>query len=83
MTTALYYTQGRSLSIGVLETAALAVKYCGKGSSDDTRRAALRLLSAATEGVGGSHRHAAEVQSEALKAIERVWKEKDLGQVVK
>ena len=64
--TALYYTQGRSLSIGVQETAALATKYCGRGSTDRTRRAALRLLAAAVEGVGGAHRGAVAVQQEAL-----------------
>jgi len=83
LTTALYYTQGRSLSIGVQETATLAVKYCGKGSTDRTRRAALRLLSAAIEGVGGGHRGAAAVQQEAVKAVEKLLKEKDLQEPVK
>ena len=81
--TALYYSQGRSLSIGVLETAAMTVKHCAKGSSDRTRRAALRLLTAAVEGVGGTHRNAAAVQNEALKALERLTKEKDVGDQVK
>ncbi|KAL4528840.1 hypothetical protein Ndes2437A_g03376 [Nannochloris sp. 'desiccata'] len=82
--TSLYYSQGRSLSIGVLETAAMAVKYCGKGSgSDRTRRAALRLMAAAVEGVGGSHRNAAAVQNEVLKAITSILREKNLGELVK
>ena len=81
--TSLYYSQGRSLSIGVSETSAIAVKYCAKGSSDRTRRAALRLMAAAAEGVGGSHRNAVVVQTEALKAVERLLKERDLGESVK
>lgn len=82
--TSLYYSQGRSLSIGVLETAAMAVKYCGKGSgSDRTRRAALRLMAAAVEGVGGSHRNATAVQNEVLKAITSLLKEKVLGELVR
>jgi len=80
---ALYYSQGRSLSIGVQETVTLAVKYCARGSSDRTRRAALRSLAAAIEGVGGRHRGAVAVQQEALKAIEKLLKEKDLREPVK
>lgn len=81
--TSLYYSQGKSLSIGVQETAALAVKYCSKNTSDRTRRAALRLLASAIEGVGSGHRDALAVQQDALKALDRLLKEKDLGEHVK
>jgi hypothetical protein len=79
----LYYTQGRSLSIGVHETAALAAKYCAKGSDDATRRGALRLLAAAAEGVGGAHRAAGAVQAEALRAVDRLLRERDLQEPVR
>ena len=42
-----------------------------------------RLLAAAVEGVGGAHRGAVAVQQEALKAVERLLKEKELGEPVK
>jgi hypothetical protein len=63
----------------------MAVKYCvGKSSgSDRTRRAALRLMAAAVEGVGGSHRNAAAVQNEVLKALNSLLREKELGEPVK
>jgi hypothetical protein len=83
LTTALYYRHGSSLSIGVLETAGLAARYCVKGSSDKTRKAALRLFSAAIEGVGPDHRHAIDVQNEAIKTIEKIGREKDVAEIVK
>jgi hypothetical protein len=83
LATSLYYSQGRSLAIGVNETATLAARYCARGLSDRTRRAALRLMAAAVEGVGGAHRGAVAVQAEALKALERVLKEKDPGESVR
>lgn len=83
LTSALYYRHGRSLSIGVLETAGLAARYCVKGASDKTRRAALRLFSAAIEGVGPDHRHAVDVQNEAIKTVEKISKEKDVSDTVK
>jgi len=81
--TSLYYSHGKHLTIGVLETASLAAKYCGKSCSDRTRQAALRLLCASVEGVGSHHRDAEVVQKEALKAVERILKEKMLGTPVK
>ena len=76
--TALYYFQGKSLTIGVSETANIVARYFGRNSSIPTRRAALRLLASAIEGVGGSHRDAQAVQIAALKVIERLLKEKEL-----
>lgn len=83
LTASLYYSQGRSLSIGVLETAITASKHALKGSDDRTRCAALTLLAAAVEGVGGTHRGAAQVQHEAFKTVEKLIKDKDHGDSVR
>ena len=69
--TALYYSQGKQLSIGVHEIAQLGAKYVAKWHAEPTRTAALRLLASAVEGVGSDHRLAQEVQDTVLRTIER------------
>lgn len=81
--TSLYYSHGRSLSVGVLETASIGSKYCSKSCSDGTRQAALRLLAATVEGVGDQHREAVLVLNEAVKCTEKIVKEKNIGESVK
>ena len=49
--TTLYYSHGRMLTVGVLETSSIAVKYCGRTCSPSTRKAGLKLLAATVEGV--------------------------------
>ena len=83
LATALYYSQGRALAIGVAETASIAGRYCNKGNSVTTRRAGLRLMAAAVEGVGSGHRNADGVQLEALRVVERLFKEKDLAEPIR
>lgn len=75
----LYYSHGKSLTVGVLETCVIASKYCSRSCSTTTRQAGLKLLAATVEGVGFQHREATQVQSTALKCIEKIAKEKDLG----
>lgn len=75
---ALYYSHGRSLTVGVLETCLIACKYCSRSCSTSTRQAGLKLLAATVEGVGFQHREATQVQSTALKCIEKIMKEKNL-----
>ena len=70
--TTLYYSHGKALTVGVLETSSTAIKYCGKACSSRTRKAGLKLLAATVEGVGGVHREATQVQLGALKCIERI-----------
>ena len=75
--TTLYYSHGKSLTVGVLETSSIAIKYCSRTCSSGTRKAGLKLLAATVEGVGDMHREATQVQIGALKCIERmVAKEK-------
>lgn len=79
----LYYSHGKSLTVGVLETSLIASKYCSRSCSTTTRQAGLKLLAATVEGVGFQHREATQVQSNALKCIEKIVKEKDLPDSVK
>lgn len=75
---ALYYAQGRYLSIGVQETVAVASKYCNsRHLSERTLQAALGLLAAAVEGVGGRHRHAQAVQADVFKSVDRLLGQRD------
>ncbi|PRW58658.1 HEAT repeat-containing 5B isoform X2 [Chlorella sorokiniana] len=70
---ALYYAQGRFLSIGVQETVAVAAKYCAaRHLGERALQAALNVLAAAVEGVGGGHRHAQAVQQDVFRAVERL-----------
>jgi hypothetical protein len=71
--TTLYYSHGKTLTVGVVETSMIAIKYCGKGCSSGTRKAGLKLLAATVEGVGEMHREATQVQVGALKCIERIF----------
>lgn len=71
--TTLYYSHGKTLTVGVVETSSIAIKYCGKGCSSGTRKAGLKLLAATVEGVGDVHREATQVQVGALKCIERIF----------
>lgn len=48
-----------------------------RSTEDKTRCAALGLLAAAVEGVGGNHRNALAVQAEALRTAERLAKDRD------
>lgn len=75
---ALYYSHGRSLTVGVLETCLIACKYCSRSCSASTRQAGLKLLAATVEGAGFQHREATQVQCTALKCIEKIIREKDL-----
>lgn len=75
----LYYAHGKSLTVGVLETCLIASKYCSRSCSIATRQAGLKLLAATVEGVGFQHREATQVQCTALKCIEKIMKEKDVG----
>ncbi|KAL4425068.1 hypothetical protein ABPG77_010382 [Micractinium sp. CCAP 211/92] len=77
---ALYYAQGRFLSIGVQETVAVAAKYCAaKHLGERTTQAAVSVLAAAVEGVGGGHRHAQTVQADVFRCIERLLGQRDLS----
>ncbi len=71
--TTLYYSHGKTLTVGVVETSLIAIKYCGKGCTPGTRKAGLKLLAATVEGVGDVHREATQVQVGALKCIERMF----------
>ncbi len=71
--TTLYYSHGKTLTVGVVETSLIAIKYCGKGCTPGTRKAGLKLLAATVEGVGDVHREATQVQVGAWKCIERMF----------
>ncbi|KAL4431040.1 hypothetical protein ABPG75_006296 [Micractinium tetrahymenae] len=76
----LYYAQGRFLSIGVQETVVVAAKYCtAKHLGERTTQAALGVLAAAVEGVGGGHRHAQAVQADVFRCVERLLGQRELS----
>ncbi|MFM7341501.1 MAG: hypothetical protein ACKO3Q_02265, partial [Betaproteobacteria bacterium] len=44
-----------------------------------TLQAALQLLAAAVEGVGGGHRHAQAVQADVFRAVDRLLGSRDIS----